>query len=1038
MQGKGFIRVVAVLLIAISIYQLLFTWKANQIEKQAWELAISSIPAEDPAALFPNDPVSQFTYNDSIQRARVDFKNFYLDSLAPEKVFLWNTFRKVKENQLNLGLDLQGGMSAVLQVNIKELLISISDNNMNPAFRDALDLAESRLSESTDDYITLFAQAYKEKNPSGKLANLFATRSNLESIQGTSSDEEVLTYIRKESGDAIQRTYNIISTRIDQFGLKQPNVTLEPRKGRITVEMAGVDNPQRVRKMLQATASLEFWETYRANELGQSLNEANDALKAYIAYTKKGIVKPEETGTDTDVTSEAAKLLLEGDDDDVALSEAADLNNKDTAASKNDLEAFLQEAPLFALLNPAVDERNMYMETPVIGYVMNRDTAKLAAYLAVPEIKNKFPKDVVFMWGAKPVGEKNDFFELYAIQRRPNTDKPFIDGSAVENARPDLDQFGNVTISMRMTGEGARKWKKMTGDNVNRSIAIVVDNQVYSAPNVTEEISGGSSQITGRFTQQEAQDLSNILKIGKLPASANIVEEETVGATLGAESVRAGMLSMLAGLILVVAFMIFFYNTAGLAANIVLLLNLFLIIGILATYGATLTLPGIAGIVLTMGMAVDANVIIFERIKEELRLGKTMVTAIADGFKNSYSAILDGNITTFITGAILLYVGLGPVKGFATTLIIGILTTLFTAVLLSRVIIESFTSKDGKKFAVSNSFSENFLQNIHFDFIGKRKIAYLISTTFIVVGIASFFARGFEYGVDFKGGREYKVRFEQPVQTDAIRAELDKVLGSGTIVKSIGAANQVKITTSYKIDQMGMDVDNEVDQTIYEGLGSFLSEGTSFETFKDVFLLSRQKVDPTISVDIKQSSFWATILSILAVFVYILIRFRSWSYSVGAIAATAHDAFFLLAAFSLLHGFLPFSMEINQTFIAALLTVIGYSLNDTVVIFDRLREYLGVDTDKKQRLSGVMNNAINSTLSRTFATSITTLFTILILFVFGGDVLRAFSFAMIIGVLVGTYSSVFIASPIMYDLTKGRRPDVAPEKKAQPVVKEVK
>jgi SecD/SecF fusion protein len=1037
MQGKGFIRVVAVLLIAISIYQLLFTWKANQIEKQAWELALTNIPSEEPATLFPNDPVSQFVYTDSIQRARIDFKNFYLDSLAPEEVFLWNTYRKVKENQLNLGLDLQGGMSAVLQVNIKELLISMSDNNSNPAFREALELAEDRLRESTDDYITLFAAAYQEKNPTGKLADIFATRSSLENIQGTSSDADVLTYIRSESGDAIQRTYNIISTRIDQFGLKQPNVTLEPRKGRITVEMAGVDNPARIRKMLQATASLEFWETYRANELGQSLNEANDALKAYLAYTKQGsTVSAEELSAASN--ADAAKLLLEGEEEEVAATDAADSAASDTSSTKKDMEAFMQEAPLFAMLNPAVDERNMYMETPVIGYVMNRDTAKLSAYLAIPEIKNKFPKDATFMWSAKPVGEKNDFFELYAIQKRPNTDKAFIDGSAVETARPDLDQFGNVTISMRMTGEGARKWKKMTGDNVNRSIAIVVDNQVYSAPNVTEEIAGGSSQISGRFTQQEAQDLSNILKIGKLPASANIVEEETVGATLGAESVRAGMLSMLAGLIMVIAFMVFFYNTAGLAANIVLLINLFLIIGILATYGATLTLPGIAGIVLTMGMAVDANVIIFERIKEELRLGKTMVTAIADGFKNSYSAILDGNITTFITGAILLYVGLGPVKGFATTLIIGILTTLFTAVLLSRVIIESFTSKDGSKFAVSNKFSESFLQNITFDFIGKRRIAYGISTFIIVVGLISFVARGFEYGVDFKGGREYKVRFEQPVQTDAIRSELDKVLGPGTIVKTIGASNQVKITTSYKIDETGLEIDNEVDQTIFEGLAPFISKGTNFETFRDVFLLSRQKVDPTISVDIKQSSFWATILSILAVFVYILIRFRSWSYSVGAIAATAHDAFFLLATFSLLHGLLPFSMEINQTFIAALLTVIGYSLNDTVVIFDRLREYLGADIDKKQSLSGTMNNAISSTMSRTFATSITTIFTVVILFFFGGEVLRAFSFAMIIGVAIGTYSSVFIASPIMYDLTKGRRPDVAPEKKAEAVSKAAK
>lgn len=1027
MQAKGFVRVIAILLIAISFYQLLFTWKANQIENKAIALAEQNIPSEDAKTLFPNDPVAQFLYADSINKQRINFKNNYLDSLSPEKVFLWNTFKKVKENQLNLGLDLQGGMSAVLQVNVKELLLSLADNNPNPAFRDALNLAEERLSQSTDDYITLFAASFKEKNPSGKLADIFSTRSNLDYIQPTASDDEVLQFIRKESGDAIQRTYNIISTRIDQFGLKQPSVLLEPRKGRITVEIAGVDNPQRIRKMLQATANLEFWETYKANELGPSFNDANDALKAYLAYTKKGLTADDTSMLNDATASEAAKILF-GEDD--SLGAGASTAPADTAG-KSDLEKFTMEAPLFAVLNPAVNEQNMYMESPVVGYARNRDTSKVNAYLSIPEVRSKFPRDVKFMWGAKPVGEKGDFFEMYAIKKRPNTDKPFIDGSAVDDSRPDIDQYGQVTISMRMNGEGARKWRKMTEENVSRSIAIVVDNQVYSAPNVTEPIAGGNSQISGSFTQEEATDLSNILKIGKLPASANIVEEETVGATLGKESIQAGLLSMLFGLIIILAFMAFFYTSAGLVADMVLLLNLFLIIGILATAGATLTLPGIAGIVLTMGMAVDANVLIYERIKEELRLGKTMVTAIMDGFKNSSSAIIDGNVTTFITGLILYYVGLGPVKGFATTLLIGIITTLFTAVLVSRLIIESWTSKPERKFTVFSKFSENFLGNITFDFIGKRKIAYIFSSLLIVAGIASVLIRGFELGVDFKGGRQYKIRFEQPVETDAVRVELDKVLGGGTIVKSIGSSNQVKVTTSYMVDKTGLEADLMVDSTVFTGLTKFLPENTSFDSYTQIYQLSKQKVDPTISVDIKQSSIWATLLSILAIFIYILVRFRNFGYSVGSIAATAHDAFFVVSVFSLFYGILPFPMEIDQTFIAALLTVIGYSLNDTVVIFDRLREYL--HNDQKGNLSDIMNRAISSTMSRTFATSVTTLIVVLVLFLFGGEVLRGFSFAMILGVLIGTYSSVFIAAPIMYDLTKGHRPDEQPEKVAEPV-----
>lgn len=1017
MQGKGFIRIIALLLVGICTYQLLFTWKANQIEKQAVSLAEANITSQDPNVLFPDDPIQQFLYKDSIHKSRLEYKNRYLDSIAPEKVFLGATFKKVKENQLNLGLDLQGGMSAVLQVNIRELLTSLSDNNVSPVFTEALDVAESKMSESTDDFITLFVRALKEKNPTAKLADYFANRNNSEIIKSNSSDDEVLKYIRDESGNAIQRTYNIISTRVDQFGLMQPNITLEPRKGRITVEIGGVDNPARIRKMLQATASLEFWETYKANEIGGSFNEANEALKLYLQFAKSG---KKDTTT---VTTEGSASSTQTIDEILGTSTKVEDSSK-TALTKTPLDSVaerqkaIEEYPLFSVLIPAIDQSNQFVASPVIGSSLNIDTAKVNSYLNVAEVKSKFPKDIAFMWSAKARGDKNNVFDLYAIKKRPNTDKPYMDGGSVVSSNPDLDQFGNVTISMKMSNEGASKWKKMTGSNVGRNIAIVVDDAVYSAPNVNEEIGGGSSSISGAFTQEEAADLSNILKIGKLPASATIVEEEMVGATLGAESIKAGLLSMMAGFGLIVAFVIFFYSTGGFIATIVLVLNMFLIIGIMATMGSTLTLPGIAGIVLTMGMAIDANVLIYERIKEELRMGHAISKSITNGFKYSLPAIIDSNITTMITGLILFFIGMGPIKGFATTLIIGILTTLFTAILISSLLIDRWLST-GRDLKVSTKLSENFLANTNIDFIKKRKITYIISAVIIVAGLVSFATKGFELGVDFIGGREYKVRFEQPISTQEIKSKLDEVFDGGTIVKTIGSANQFKITTSYLIDKNSSESDHIADSTLFVGVQQYLPANSTYENFKQVNLLSQQKVDPTISVDIIKSSTWAVLLSILGIFLYILFRFRSLGYSIGAIISTTHDAIMMLIIYSLLHGILPFSLEIDQTFIAAILTVIGYSLNDTVVIYDRLREYFAEKNGKPMPEN--MNNAINSTLSRTFVTGITTLISLTILFIFGGESLRSFSFAMIIGILIGTYSSIFVAAPIMYDFERLRK-----------------
>lgn len=1011
-MGKGTrtaLVILTALIVLICIYCLSFTFKVNSIEKNAIALAEKAIPMQDLEKRYPGNQLSQFLYEDSVHQNRVNYKNRYLDSISNEKVYLWNTYKSCKEQQLNLGLDLQGGMSVVLQVSLKELMQSLADNSRDPKFTKSLELAEQRMSSSNSDYVTLFIQAYKEQNPTGKLSQLFATRNNKDDVTIESSDADVEKFIRKQSGDAINRTYSIIQSRIDQFGTKQPTVTLEPSKGRINVEIAGVDNPARVRRLLQATASLEFWETYKATELAKSINDANTALKNYLDTQK-------DLGKDS-ATLAKAKNILTGETDTSKqavnpLSGTKD-TKKDTSQAKK-FEEFKNENPLFAVLQPAVDENNQFQPSPVIGYVSTLDTAKFTEYISNPNVRDVFPKDVAFLLSSKAFGDKQKFYTVYAIKKNTNDGNAPLDGSVVTQARQDYDQNGQVVVSMQMNTLGGKTWRDLTRKNVGNSIAIVLDNQVCSAPNVNGEIDGGNSQISGGFDIPEATDLANVLKTGKLPASARIIEEELVGASLGDSAIRAGLLSMVAAFMLIVVFMVFFYSSAGVLSILVLLLNLFLIIGLMAGIGSTLTLPGIAGIVLTLGMAVDANVIIYERVKEELRAGKGVLYSVQEGFKHSLPAILDGNITTLLTAVILAVIGIGPVKGFAITLIIGILTTLFTAVLLTKMIVDSRSEK-GKELKYFTPFTKNFLQGINFDFIGKRKITYAISTIIIIAGFASFFTRGFELGIDFKGGREYKVRFEKSVQTDKVREDLNAILGSGTIVKQFGSDNQVKITTSYLIKNTGKEVDGQVEEAVYKGLSKYLPN-TSYENFKRVNLMSFTKVDPTITGDFKRSSTWATIASLIGIFIYILIRFRKKGYSFGAIAATAHDAFVVLAVFSIFHGILPFALEVDQVFIAAILTIIGYSINDTVIIFDRLREYLRERPNANMK--DTMNAAINSTLSRTFNTAFTVFITVFILFLFGGPVLRAFSFAMLIGVVVGCYSSVFIASPIMYDLDK--------------------
>jgi SecD/SecF fusion protein len=1010
-MGKGTrtaLVILTALIVLICIYCLSFTYKVNSIESKAVALAEKSIVMQDPAQRYPDNKLSQFLYEDSVHQSRVAYKNRYLDSISNEKVYLWNTFKSCKEQQLNLGLDLQGGMSVVLQVSLKELLQSLADKTRDPKFNKALELAEQRMITSNDDYVTLFIKAFRELSPDTKLAQTFATRNNKDELSIESSDADVEKFIRKQSGDAINRTYSIIQSRIDQFGTKQPTVTLEPNKGRITVEIAGVDNPARVRRLLQATANLEFWETYKATEIAKSINDANTALKNYLDTQK-------DLGKDSATIAKAQNILTGSTDSAAAVNPLGGKTDakKDTSQAKK-FEEFKNENPFFAVLQPAVDDNNQFQPSPVIGYVSTLDTAKLSEYLNNPDVRSVFPKDVDFLYSAKSFGDKQKFYTVYAIKRSTNDGSAPLDGSVVTQARQDYDQNGQIVVSMQMNSIGARTWRDLTRKNVGNSIAIVLDNQVYSAPNVNGEIDGGNSQISGGFDIQEATDLSNVLKTGKLPASARIIEEELVGPSLGKQSINAGLISMGVSFLLVVIFMVFFYSSAGVVANLVLLLNLFMIVGLMAGFSSTLTLPGIAGIVLTLGMAVDANVIIYERIKEELRAGKGLALAVEEGFKHSLSAILDGNITTFLTAFILFLVGIGPIKGFAVTLMIGIGTTLFTAVLLTKLIVDRRMEK-GKTLEYFTPFTRNFLQGINFDFIGKRKITYAISTVFIIIGFVSFFTKGFELGIDFKGGREYKVRFEKAVNTSDVRDALNATLGNGTVVKQFGSANQVKITTSHLIKKTGKEVDAEVEEAVFKGLEKFIPN-TSIENFKRVNLMSFTKVDPTITGDFKRSSIMATILSLVVIFIYIFIRFRRFGYSIGAIAATAHDAFVVLALFSILHGIVPFALEIDQTFIAAILTVIGYSLNDTVIIFDRLREYLS--NKPNANMKDTMNAAINSTLSRTFNTAFTVFIVVFILFLFGGSVLKGFSFAMLIGVVVGIYSSVFIASPIMYDLDR--------------------
>ena len=992
MKAKGAVRWFAALFALICLYQLSFTWIASNVEGDAKRFAKG---------------------DESLERR-------YLDSIAEKEVFnfLWLkkfTYAQVRDQKLNLGLDLQGGMNVVMEVDVVDVIRALSNQSKDPAFNKALELATSRQASSQSDYVSLFVQAYKEQAPNARLAGIFATRENQGRIDFNTSDEEVITVIRAEAESAIDRSFNILRTRIDKFGVTSPNIQRQQGSGRINIELPGVENPDRVRKLLQGTAKLEFWETFEAAEVLDRVAEINKFMAAESKLKGKSATdsstNPGDTATASADTSSTKNALLR------------DLAKSDTSMAGDSSEAGLartrQENPLFAILMPAVyqdkDGSSKVSQGPIVGTSAARDTAAVNAILARTEVKNFLPRNMKMLWTVKGRGEGNRFFDLVALKKRGNEDQAGLEGDVVTDARESIDPFGKVEVSMTMNAEGAKRWRRMTADNIGKSVAIVLDDYVYSFPTVQSEISGGMSSISGNFTTEEAKDLANILKAGKLPAPARIVEEAVVGPSLGKEAIQSGLWSIVMGLLLVLVFMALYYARSGLIANAVLFANIFFIFGILASLQAVLTLPGLAGIVLTIGMAVDANVLIFERIREELARSKSQRQAVSDGFSNAYSSIIDANVTTILTGIVLYVFGSGPIRGFATTLIVGILTSLFAALFLSRLIMEYFVSKD-KPITFGTSATLKMFTNLNFNFLGRRRLWYGVSLTVIVAGLISMFTQGFNLGVDFKGGRSYVVTVDSDRGAGDIRSALTTVFGSAPEVKTFGSDRQFKITTTYKINDNSEAVDAEVEEKLWQGMSGLYQSKPSQETFKTSYLMSSQKVGPTIADDIKASAIWSILFALVAIFVYIVIRFRKWQYALGATVALAHDVLVVLAVFTLGWKWFPFSMEIDQAFIAAILTIVGYSINDTVVVFDRLREDLG--TKKLTADMGIMNGALNTTLSRTLITAFTTIITVVVLFLFGGDVIKSFSFAILIGLIVGTYSSIFTASALVLDTVK--------------------
>ena len=986
MQNKGFVKVFAVLLTLVCLFYLSFSFVTNRYNKKAAEYA-------------GGDAVKE---------------NLYLDSLSTEKVWLGYTLKECREMEISLGLDLKGGMNVVLELSVPDVIRSLSNNNPDENFNKALDLAYAHQATSQKNFIDLFADEYKALDSNARLSSIFSTFELKDKITPQSSDAQVISVLKSEVQSAIDNSFNVLRTRIDRFGVVSPNIQRLETAGRILVELPGVKEPERVRKLLQGSANLEFWETYKLPEIYQQLAAADAALANVLSASN------DTTTVATETEAPAVQDSIKAGSDDSASALLDSIKGKDNAEVNPSEAEFAKMHPLFAVLQ--INQYNGQLApSAIVGFARASDMEKINEYLSYKQVKDALPRNLSLKWGVKAMDEKGQFFELYALKVTNRDGSPALGGDVVSDAKADFVQQPGISsqeVSMSMNAEGAKAWARLTKENINRSIAIVLDGMVYSAPNVSGEITGGQSSITGNFTPEEAKDLANVLKSGKMAASVHIVQEDVVGPSLGQEAINAGFISFLLALILLMIYMCAFYGVIpGLVADGALMLNIFFTMGILASFQAVLTLPGIAGMVLTLGMAVDANVLIYERTKEELRAGKTLGKAIADGYSNAFSAIFDSNLTSIITGVVLFYFGTGPIRGFATTMIIGLFASFLTAVFLTRIVYEALLAKDKmKNVTFVTNITKDLLKNPKVNFLGARKIGYLIPLGIILLGAISMMTIGLNKGIDFTGGRNYIVRFDKEVHTDEVRDLLEPQLDGAVSVITIGTSDQVRISTNYKIDVQDPSIDQEIENKMYEGLKPLLKEGTTLDQFIGEYVKSSQKVGPSMADDIKNAAFLAVIFSMICMAAYILLRFRDISFSVGAFASVATTTLCIISFYTLLWKLLPFSMEVDQTFIAAILTIIGYSINDTVVVFDRIRETIHIypNRDRYQ----VINDALNSTLCRTFNTSLTTLVVVICIFILGGSTIRSFTFAILLGIVIGTYSTLFVATPIAYELQK--------------------
>ena len=992
MQNKGLIRILAVCLALVCAFYLSFSFVTRHYDKKAAEYA-------------QGEKAKEYVY---------------LDSIASQKVWFGYTLKECREKEINLGLDLKGGMNVTMEVSVPDILNALSGYNTSENFTKAMAAAKDKQKNSQTDFVTLFVESYKELDPNAQLASVFSTFEFKDKVSLNSTNAEVEKVLREEVDGAINNSFNVLRTRIDRFGVVQPNIQRLDQPGRILIELPGVKEPERVRKLLQGTANLEFWETYECSEVLPWLSQI-DAEWAKMSAVDAPAEEAEQVAETAEVEAANAVDSLMANMDAPAADSLAD--------NSANIEAYKKAHPLFYILNPSVNQAGQAYRGPVVGTVHYTDTAKVNEILRSAVAQQVLPRTIRFYWTVKAVDQAESLYQLVALKAQRDG-RASLEGDVITDANADFSQMSAyANVSMEMNAEGAKAWARITKENVGKSIAIVLDGFVYSFPTVQNEIQGGRSQITGNFTVEEAKDLANTLKSGKMPAPARIIQEDIVGPSLGQESINAGLISFAIAFVLVLLYMIFYYGLVpGLIADAALICNVFLLMGILASFGSVLTLPGIAGIVLTMGTAVDANVLIFERIREEMKAGKNMRKAVEDGYKGAISAIVDANVTSLLTGIVLAIFGTGPIKGFAVTYIIGIVSSFLTAVFLARLFLERYVnSKNAKELSFTTKITENWFQGTSFNFIGARKVAYICSGIVLLAGIIGLFTPGLNRGIDFTGGRNYVVRYDQTVSTEAIRAAMNEGLQAqfpdeafGLNVITIGSDNQVRISTNVGIHDTENDLDPVIENIIFESTKQFLAHEVSADEFlstqlnDEVGIMSSQKVGPSIADDIKQAAVWAILFALIIIALYIFLRFRNFSFSVGALVSLAHDTLIIMGIYALCWKFMPFSMEVDQSFIAAILTVIGYSINDTVVIFDRIREYRGL-YPKRDRAENI-NLALNATLSRTFSTSMSTFVVLFAIFCFGGGSIRGFVFALLLGVIIGTYSSLFIASPIAYEV----------------------